>query len=381
MNWKFWKKNKGETKKKKSATREWADAIVFAVIAATLIRTLFIEAYVIPSGSMESSLLIGDYLFVSKVNYGARLPITPVAFPFTHHTMPLLGTKAYWDGIQLPYYRLPGFSDIKKGDIVVFNAPIEADSPYFRPVDKRENIIKRCQGTPGDTLSVIDAQVYINGKPEATAVHGEMAYNVKTDGSQLNSQVVEELHLTDLAYFTDNSGFRVNTTVESAKTLKGYSNIKSVTADISPKGLADTLNPVYPVKYPRYKTTVNFPHYSWNIDNYGPIIIPKKGWTVKLDSLTIPVYGRAIEIYEHNKVKIVGHDIFINDKKADTYTFKMNYYWMMGDNRHNSEDSRFWGFLPEDHVVGKALFTWMSIDSTASFVNKIRWNRLFRGIH
>jgi signal peptidase I len=381
MNWKFWKKDKNQAKKKKGAVREWADAIVFAVIAATLIRTLFIEAYVIPSGSMESSLLIGDYLFVSKVNYGARLPITPVAFPFTHHTMPLLGTKAYWDGIQLPYYRLPGFSDIKKGDIVVFNQPMEADSPLYRPVDKRENIIKRCQGTAGDTLSVIDAQVYINGKPEATAPHGEMAYNVKTDGSQLNPQVINDLHLTDIAYFTDNSGFRVNTTVESAKTLKGYSNIKSVTADIAPKGIADTLNPVYPVKYPRYKTTPNFPNYTWNMDNYGPIIIPKKGWTVKLDSLTIPVYGRAIEIYEHNKVKIVGHDIFINDKKADTYTFKMNYYWMMGDNRHNSEDSRFWGFLPEDHVVGKALFTWMSIDSTASFVNKIRWNRLFRGIH
>ena len=381
MNWKFWKKNKSETKKKKGAVREWADAIVFAVIAATLIRTLFIEAYVIPSGSMESSLLIGDYLFVSKVNYGARLPITPVAFPFTHHTMPILGTKAYWDGIQLPYYRLPGFSDIKKGDIVVFNQPMEADSPLYRPVDKRENIIKRCQGTPGDTLSVIDAQVYINGKPEATATHGEMAYNVKTDGSQLNPQVISDLHLTDIAYFTDNSGFRINTTVESAKTLKGYSNIKSVTPDIAPKGIADTLNPVYPVKFPRYKITANFPNYTWNMDNYGPIIIPKKGWTVKLDSLTIPVYGRAIEIYEHNKVKIVGHEIFINDKKADTYTFKMNYYWMMGDNRHNSEDSRFWGFLPEDHVVGKALFTWMSIDSTASFVNKIRWNRLFRGIH
>jgi signal peptidase I len=381
MNWKFWKKDKSKPKKKKSALREWGDAIIFAVIAATLIRTLFIEAYVIPSGSMESSLLIGDYLFVSKVNYGARMPITPVAIPFMHHTIPYTtNAKAYWDGIQLPYYRLPGFSDIKKGDIVVFNAPIEADSPYYRPVDKRENIIKRCQGTPGDTLSLVNAQVYINGRPETTPVKGEMAYIVKTDGSQINPQLINELHLTDIGII-DSTTFKTNTTVESAKTLRGYSNIKSVTADIAPIGIADDLNPVYPAKYPRYKNTSNFPHYTWNVDNFGPIIIPKKGWTVKLDSLTFPVYGRAIEIYEHNKVKVVGHDIYINDKKADTYTFKLNYYWMMGDNRHNSEDSRYWGFLPEDHVVGKALFTWMSVDSTASFVNKIRWNRLFRGIH
>jgi signal peptidase I len=380
MNWKFWKKDKSKSKKKKSAAREWADAIVFAVIAATLIRTLFIEAYVIPSGSMESSLLIGDYLFVSKVNYGARMPITPVAFPFAHHTMPLIGTKAYWDGIKLPYYRLPGLSDIKKGDIVVFNLPMEADSPYFRPVDKRENIIKRCQGTPGDTLSLVNAQVYINGKAKAAAAHGEMTYIVKTDGSQINPQLIDELHLAEIGTI-NNTDFKTNTTVASANTLRGYSNIKSVTADIAPKGITDDLNPVYPVAHPQYKITPNFPKYTWNVDNFGPVIIPKKGWTVKLDSLTFPVYGRAIEIYEHNKVKVVGHDIFINDKKADTYTFKMNYYWMMGDNRHNSIDSRYWGFLPEDHVVGKALFTWMSIDSTASFVNKIRWNRLFRGIH
>ncbi|MDN5286345.1 MAG: lepB [Mucilaginibacter sp.] len=380
MNWKFWKKDKSKNKKKKSAAREWADAIVFAVIAATLIRTLFIEAYVIPSGSMESSLLIGDYLFVSKVNYGARMPITPVAFPFAHHTMPLIGTKAYWDGIKLPYYRLPGLSDVKKGDIVVFNLPMEADSPYFRPVDKRENIIKRCQGTPGDTLSLVNAQVYINGKAETTAVHGEMTYVVKSDGSQINPQLIDELHLADIGPI-NNTDFKTNITVASANTLKGYSNIKSVTADIAPKGITDDLNPVYPTSHPQYKITPNFPKYTWNVDNFGPVIIPKKGWTVKLDSLTFPIYGRAIEIYEHNKVKVVGHDIFINDKKADTYTFKMNYYWMMGDNRHNSIDSRYWGFLPEDHVVGKALFTWMSIDSTASFVNKIRWNRLFRGIH
>ncbi|SDE46144.1 signal peptidase I [Mucilaginibacter pineti] len=380
MNWKFWKKDTGKPKKKKGALREWGDAIIFAVIAATLIRTLFIEAYVIPSGSMESSLLIGDYLFVSKMNYGARMPITPVGVPFTAHTLPYTNINSYWGGLQLPYYRLPGLSDIKKGDIVVFNQPIEADSPYYRPVDRRENIIKRCQGTPGDTLSVINAQVYINGKPSPTAEHGEMQYIVQTDGSEINSLLIDELHLSDMAGI-DSTHFSTNTTVASANKLKSYSNIKSVTPAISARGVSDPNNPVYPAKYPQYKITPNFPDYKWNVDNYGPIVVPKKGMTIKLDSLTLPIYGRAIGIYEHNTLKVNGHDIFINGKKADTYTFKMNYYFMMGDNRHNSEDSRFWGFVPEDHVVGKALFTWMSIDSTASFVNKIRWSRIFRGIH
>lgn len=378
MTWKFWKKDNTKAKKKKSASREWFDAIVFAVIAATLIRTLFIEAYVIPSGSMESSLLIGDYLFVSKVNYGARMPITPIGIPFTAHTIPFTDAKSYWSGLQLPYYRLPGFSDIKKGDIVVFNLPMEADSPYYRPVDRRENIIKRCQATPGDTLSLANAQVYINGKPELAAIHGEMTYIVKSDGSPINPDLINELHLTDMAPI-NNTDFSTNTTVESAAKLRTYSNIKSVTPDIAIKGLVDELNPVYPLSHPDYKIGA-MPRYGWNIDNFGPVIIPKKGWTVKLDSLTFPIYGRAIAVYEHNTVKVNGKDIFINGKKADTYTFKLNYYWMMGDNRHNSTDSRYWGFLPEDHVVGKALFTWMSIDSTASFANKIRWSRLFRGI-
>ncbi|WDF78744.1 signal peptidase I [Mucilaginibacter sp. KACC 22773] len=379
MNWKFWKKDKTTPKKKKGAIREWADAILFAVIAATLIRTLFIEAYVIPSGSMESSLLIGDYLFVSKVNYGARMPITPLAIPFTAHTIPFTETKSYLD-VKLPYYRLPGLSDIKKGDIVVFNLPMEADSPYYRPVDRRENIIKRCQGTPGDTLSLVNAQVYINGKPELASVTGEMAYKVKTDGSTINPELINELHLTDIAYYENSTtDFRTNTTIESANKLKSYSNIKSVTPDIAIKGVVDDFNPVYPLSHPDYKIGT-MPRYGWNVDNFGPVIIPKKGWTVKLDSLNFPIYGRAIAVYEHNTVKVNGKDIFINGKKADTYTFKMNYYWMMGDNRHNSTDSRYWGFLPEDHVVGKALFTWMSIDSTASFANKIRWSRLFRGI-
>src|ERR1700712_2557907 len=176
MNWKFWNRKNKTTKKKKSKTCEWVDAILFAVIAATLIRTFFIEAYTIPTPSMERSLLVGDFLFVSKLSYGARTPMTPIAFPFAHHTMPILGTKAYWDGWELNYHRLPGFSEVKKGDVVVFNYPMDADSPLYRPVDKQENYIKRCQGTPGDTISLLNAQVYINGKMAHNPVDGEQSY-------------------------------------------------------------------------------------------------------------------------------------------------------------------------------------------------------------
>lgn len=382
MNWKFWRKKKDTPKKKKSAVREWTDAIVFAVIAATLIRTFFIEAYVIPTPSMERSLLVGDFLFVSKVNYGARTPITPIAFPFAHHTMPLINTKAYWDGIQLPYYRLPGLSDVKKGDVVVFNYPMDADSPYFRPVDKRENFIKRCQGTPGDTLSVVDGQVYVNSKVAPNPPGEQMEYSYTTNGVDLNPQILDELHITLYEGHTYQA-----MTKESADKLKGYSNVKSLAAFISPKGKSDPNSPVYPTNPVHPVGPQNLmlngkqPDFKWSVDNYGPIIIPKKGWTVKLDSMTYPLYERCIRTYENNKIEVKGSDIFINGKKADSYTFKMNYFWMMGDNRHDSDDSRFWGFVPEDHIVGKALFIWMSWDDNASFFSKIRWSRLFRGIH
>jgi signal peptidase I len=230
MNWKFWNKNKSKdtkTKKKKSAAREWTDAIIFAVIAATLIRTLFIEAYTIPTPSMERSLLVGDFLFVSKVNYGARTPMTPIAFPFAHHTMPLIGTKAYWDGIKLPYYRLPGLSEVKKGDVVVFNYPMEADSPYFRPVDKRENYIKRCQGTPGDTLSLLNGQVYVNGKQAPNPPGAQTDYTVTTNGMDINPQVYADLNVS----YYENIPVP-NHDQRCRCKLKGYSNVKSITPNI-----------------------------------------------------------------------------------------------------------------------------------------------------
>jgi len=399
MNWKFWRKTSAgnkTNKPKKSAGREWLDAIVFAVIAATLIRGLFLEAYAIPTGSMEKSLLVGDYLFVSKLNYGPRIPMTPVAFPFAHHTMPIFGTKAYWDGIELNYHRLPGFQNIKRQDVVVFNFPegdtvileTQEHTSYYtmerqigrkavrnnpqytiveRPVDKRENYIKRCQAIPGDTLRIINSQVYVNGKPAERPQFGQTSYLVQSDGTDFNPETLKEMNIEAQPVATDQYVFTM--TREQAEQIRHWSNVKSVTPEMQSAGDYD----------PQI-----FPHdsqFKWSQDNFGPVVVPKKGWTVKLDNSNFSIYKRAIEVYEGNDLKVIGNDILINGKKANSYTFKMDYYWMMGDNRHNSLDSRFWGFVPEDHTVGKALFIWMSWDTNGIFLNKIRWNRLFMGIH
>lgn len=395
MNWKFWQKNKNaEPKKKKSKTREWTDAIIFAVIAATVIRVFFIEAYTIPSGSMERSLLIGDFLFVSKVNYGARVPMTPVAFPFAHHTMPITGTKAYYDGVQWKYRRLPGLQDIKRNDVVVFNFPegdtvaLEAqDDNYYlmvkrmgwqqtnanytivsRPVDKRENFIKRCIAIAGDTISMDAGLVTVNGKQVPLKDTGWFSYGVEFKTADVNMKLFTDMGF-NIAASNNPALFQFDGTPAMIAELKKSDYIKSITPLISPKGYDD--QSVFP----------RDPNRKWNIDNFGEIIVPKRGWTVKLDSATMPLYERSIRIYEGNKLEKVGNDWLINGKIANTYTFKMNYYWMMGDNRHNSADSRIWGFVPEDHIVGKALFVWMSFDSEGSWFNKIRWNRLFRGIN
>lgn len=396
MNWKFWQKEKNAQPKKKTKSREWFDAIIFAVIAATVIRVFFIEAYTIPTGSMEKSLLIGDFLFVSKVNYGARIPMTPVAFPFAHHTMPVTGTKAYYDGIQWKYRRLPGIQDIKRNDVVVFNFPdgdtvaLEAqDRDYYemvrsygreaihnqytivsRPVDKRENYIKRCIGIAGDVLSMKDGLVTVNGKAVPMENTGQINYLVELKNSDFNFEVFKDMGFV----ISDIQGIGGNTfdflgTPEMMEEVKKLDFVVSVKPRTSPLEV-DESN-IFPQD----------PNRKWNVDNWGPVQVPKKGWTVKLDSLTMPMYQRAISIYEGNKIEKAGKGWTINGQPADSYTFKMDYFWMMGDNRHNSLDSRYWGFVPEDHVVGKALFIWMSYDTNASFFGKIRWSRIFKGIH
>lgn len=398
MNYKFWSKKNKETKKKKSKGREWFDAIVFAVVAATLIRLFFIEAYVIPSGSMERSLLVGDYLFVSKVNYGARVPMTPVSFPFAHHTMPILNTKAYYDGIQWKYRRLPGLQEIKRNDVVVFNFPegdtvaLENQAPSYysllrnggrqavensytivaRPVDKRENYIKRVVAIGGDTLTMMNGLVFINGNPQPLKNTGQMPYRVIFNTSNVNFDAIEKLGFS----IQRNEIFQMS---ETEFMMKGSPDM---IAEL--KKLDFVVSALPEVEEPNQYRSDIFPHdpsRAWNQDNLGPIVVPKKGMTIQLDSLNKVMYARVIKNYEGNALEFKGADWIINGKKETSYTFKMDYYFMMGDNRHESADSRYWGFVPEDHIVGKALFIWMSWDSYGSFFNKIRWSRLFRGIN
>jgi len=366
MKWNtIFKKKTDNTKLKKSKTREWVDAILFAVVASTIIRGLLFSAYAIPSGSMEGTQLTGDYLFVSKFSYGPRMPFTPLSIPFTEPVV-MGNIKTYWDGLQLPYFRLPGTSEVKKGDIVVFNKPSEADNNT--PVDMRTTLVKRCQAVGGDLLTIVNAQVYINGKAANNAPKAQTSYTVITDGKDINPQLFTDLNITVLQQSAANT-YEMIIPTENLSIFKSYSNIKSVTPAIQAAGQYD------PEIFPHNK------NFKWNLDNFGPLVLPKKGMTIKLNDSTLTLYRRAIEVYEHNKVETTGTDILLNGKKADSYTFKMNYYWMMGDNRHNSLDSRFWGYVPEDHIIGKAIITWLSIDSTKDMFHKIRWNRILKPIN
>lgn len=386
----------------KSRRREWADAISFAVILATIIRALYIEAFTIPTSSMEKSLLVGDFLFVSKVHYGSRIPNTPIFFPFAHHTMWFTDkVKSYSELIKLPYARLPKFQDVKRNEAVVFNFPAgdtvvvqHQDQVYAqmvrdvgreriwknfdvitRPVDKRENYIKRCVALPGDQIKIIDTELYIDGEPAYQSAGLQFAYYVKTNGSGFNTKDLLKKEITEVYPTSMKNIFEMHLTDENRQYVENLPQVERVEKRIRPEG--------YYQEYGRQKNHI-FPNTDttlWTEDNFGPLQIPYAGQKVKLNLKNLPVYEKLIRVYEGNQLKVNDGRIYINGEETDTYEVQMNYYWMMGDNRHNSQDSRFWGFVPEDHIVGKAVFIWLSLDPNQSWLGKIRWSRLFSTVH
>lgn len=364
--------------KSRTEVGEWVSSIVFAIVAATLVHTYFMQPYTIPTSSLEKSLLVGDFLFVSKFHYGARTPMTVIAAPMVHDSLPFMKAKSYLKVPHLPYFRLPGFENIKRNEIVVFNWPVDTVR-FFRdkskihvdkPIDKKSNYVKRCVGIPGDSLEIKEGYIYINGEKTVLPDRAlpQYIHKVVTDGQQLSPAALKRYNVTEGQFFGDY--YMLNLTDENAGKLKSNPLVKSVTKLLSPKG--------------EYDASV-FPHnsqYAWSIDNYGPIYIPEAGKTVELNAKSLPFYKRIIEEYENNNLTTNGDEIFINGKLATTYTFKQDYYWMMGDNRHNSEDARYWGYVPFNHVVGKPVFIWFSWDTNGEGIaQKIRWERVFTTVH
>lgn len=412
--WTFWKKTKN---KFLYSVMSWVDAIVFALIAVYFINTYLFQNYKIPTSSLEKSLLVGDYLLVDKVTYGPRVPMTPLSFPLAQHTLPVLNCKSYIETPSWDYRRLAGLDTIKALDIVVFNFPagdtvaMKMQMPDYytlceyygrenvwknkevfgeidvRPVDRRENYVKRCVGLPGDSLQIIDGQIYINGLIQKNPANLQKNYLVMTDGRKISDEQFKRLGvsvddrtlinswrngdiiLQNLQYpMNENKSYNpvyyLPLTVQSLNMIRNFPNVLEVIED------PDLFShQVYPKAYTH-----------WTRDDYGPIYIPRKGATVQVNMENYPLYERLIRTYEGNDLQVKDSTIYINGEVATEYTFKMNYYWMMGDNRHNSEDSRFWGYVPEDHIVGKPLFVWLSIDKDKSGFNAIRWNRFFKWV-
>ncbi|MDZ4750441.1 MAG: S26 family signal peptidase [Flavobacteriales bacterium] len=443
------------TGKKKSFAREWGEAIVFAVVAASIIRTFFVEAFTIPTGSMEKSMLVGDFLFVSKMAYGAKVPQTPVSLPFVHNALPGGMTNSYTNWFTLPYFRLPGYSEVHRFDPVVFNYPygdtIIVD-PYFaghnyyeilrgeamliagkdlgrpmfaaidtlamsqyltkpsyyeskarenfesgisykcaiskgsnkpwpiegiryRPMDKKENYIKRCIGLPGDNLSIEDRQVMINDQAIENPAGLAWNYIIQVKSAAALARVMDKFSLVESEIQNlGNSAFNVPLSLEQSKMLEGMSDI--IHYEISNEELEENnLMAMYP-------NSAMEPFIKWTVDNYGPIHIPAMGEQIELTLQNVELYKRIIHAYEGNDLELRDGKVFINGVESTTYTFKDNYYWMMGDNRHHSADSRFWGFVPETHLVGRASFTWFSRERADYHGStKVRWNRMFRFVH
>lgn len=391
----IWTKAHSEKKNKKakSKLREWIDSIVFAVVAATIIRWLIMSAYTIPSSSMEGTQLIGDYLFVSKLHYGTRTPQTPLRLPLTDNKIWGTNIPSYLSWIQLPGYRLPGISKVKRNDVVVFHWPADT---IKRPVDMRTNYIKRCLAVAGDTFSIKNSQIFINGKKATQPPNVHFLYQVVTT-NQISHRVFNEY---DIYFGGENSNFVTRTsdnryayylftTPNDIQKLKTRLGPMLVSAQSLAKNPGVVSEEMFPMSYwkklerqegKRYSST----NLNWNQDNFGEIVAPRKGMTIPMTKENIIKYAPIIKEHEYHQQVEVALDfskITIHGKSIKSYTFKQNYYFMMGDSRHNSIDSRYWGFVPEDHIVGKAWFTWLSLNPNKGlFRGKIRWNRMFRGI-
>jgi len=370
--------------KPRTETGEWISSVLFAVIAATIVHTYFMQPFTIPTSSLEKTLLVGDFLFVSKFHYGARVPGTAVAFPMVHDTIPVLGVKSYLNKPQIPYLRFPGFEKVERNDIVVFNWPVDTVRKFFdrsgihynKPIDKKSNYVKRAVGIPGDSLAVKNGYVFINGKqlelPERAKP--QFSYIGQTKGQPFNPQLLYKRYdiTSGYSYNPSNNAFFIQSLSDEAfERFKNHPNVASIERYVDSAG---NKNPrIFPNDGKR----------SWNNDNLGPIYIPEKGATVAITPETMGFYKEIIETYEgsewgtENELRINGTQVLLNGQPIESYTFKQDYYWMMGDNRNNSEDSRTWGYVPANHIVGKPVFIWMSWDSNASGFDKIRWDRVF----